>query len=224
MQRTDDRCFNTQPPEGGWDQDDDSSDKDKSFNTQPPEGGWTNHPASIRSLKSFNTQPPEGGWVMGIVFLIVVLLFQHTAARRRLASCALPKVRMPKFQHTAARRRLVLAPLARTCGYKCFNTQPPEGGWLFYGLFGLAVLGFQHTAARRRLGRFTDAALALNCFNTQPPEGGWIQLGATYANHQNVSTHSRPKAAGALRAEFDKFKAVSTHSRPKAAGICAMSI
>ncbi|WP_210400196.1 hypothetical protein, partial [Neisseria sp. HMSC056A04] len=37
--------------------------------------------------------------------------------------------------------------------------------------------------------------LYLNSFNTQPPEGGWaITIGA--GSFKNVSTHSRPKAAG----------------------------
>ncbi|WP_410000201.1 hypothetical protein [Neisseria sicca] len=79
------------------------------------------------------------------------MLFQHTAARRRLeTACRLTRTRT-RFQHTAARRRL--------------DTQPPEGGW---------VKKFQHTAARRRLGQ-----------------------GRIYpANRSDVSTHSRPKAAG----------------------------
>ena len=34
----------------------------------------------------------------------------------------------------------------------------------------------------------------------------------------NVSTHSRPKAAGALQGQGELFVQVSTHSRPKAAG------
>ena len=38
-------------------------------------------------------------------------------------------------------------------------------------------------------------------------------------NPYKVSTHSRPKAAGALkRLEISIERAVSTHSRPKAAG------
>ena len=55
----------------------------------------------------------------------------------------------------------------------CFNTQPPEGGWIYQ---------------RCNAGR-------LICFNTQPPEGGWKNL----LNPQIpflVSTHSRLKAAG----------------------------
>ena len=33
-------------------------------------------------------------------------------------------------------------------------------------------------------------------FNTQPPEGGWANLPATPPEVDQVSTHSRPKAAG----------------------------
>ena len=32
--------FNTQPPEGGWDQLCRQYVDDRRFNTQPPEGGW----------------------------------------------------------------------------------------------------------------------------------------------------------------------------------------
>ena len=79
-----DKCFNTQPPEGGWTNPDNwvprylvsthsrpkaagqsnalrSSDT-RSFNTQPPEGGWLTAIGRIGAKKCFNTQPPEGGW------------------------------------------------------------------------------------------------------------------------------------------------------------------
>ena len=39
----------------------------------------------------------------------------------------------------------------------------------------------------------------VGCFNSQPPEGGWIDVDQTRIL-SNVSTHSRPKAAGALNA------------------------
>ena len=55
------------------------------FNTQPPEGGWFLAQGPPRTLNRFNTQPPEGGW-QGIPCTASGLdLFQHTAARRRLA-------------------------------------------------------------------------------------------------------------------------------------------
>ena len=33
------------------------------FNTQPPEGGWQYAADQLNSEDCFNTQPPEGGWV-----------------------------------------------------------------------------------------------------------------------------------------------------------------
>ena len=37
------------------------------------------------------------------------------------------------------------------------------------------------------------------CFNTQPPEGGWSWDIGTHPFFRDVSTHSRLKAAGAIR-------------------------
>ena len=99
-------CFNTQPPEGGWDGLNTHSTRRKNgFNTQPPEGGWICFKSFAKSFLCFNTQPPEGGW----------------------APSSPLSPRSPLFQHTAARRRLDRANRA-TCKTYCFNTQPPEGG------------------------------------------------------------------------------------------------
>ena len=57
-----------------------------------------------------------------------------------------------------------------------------------------------------------------SCFNTQPPEGSWGQS-FDCAGFFEVSTHSRPKAAGRRRGTPHSAIAVSTHSRPKAAGV-----
>ena len=61
---------------------------------------------------------------------------------------------------------------------------------------------FQHTAARRRLA-------------SAPAK--------EQDNDSNVSTHSRPKAAGPLWRVAHLLDFVSTHSRPKAAGLCNIS-
>ena len=79
------------------------------------------------------------------------------------------------FQLTAARRRLGLA-VCNQRPSESFNSQPPEGGWQLY---------------RRKN---PDQ----NCFNSQPPEGGWDSQVASMRSN-DVSTHSRPKAAGWLR-------------------------
>ena len=80
--------------------------------------------------------------------------------------------------------------------FASFNTQPPEGGWAAGIHYCNGALQFQHTAARRRL----------------------VQSSAQNRNEVDVSTHSRPKAAGAGTGNTLTALEVSTHSRPKAAG------
>ena len=55
------------------------------------------------------------------------------------------------FQHTAARRRLASF-YNLSIMYLRFNTQPPEGGWIGTRERCRPPSEFQHTAARRRLG------------------------------------------------------------------------
>ena len=103
------------------------------------------------SLTGFNTQPPEGGWSRKNSKDGKNKKFQHTAARRRLAQRSYQTAKQFSFQHTAARRRLA-AEFQNPLFLSCFNTQPPEGGWL-------------PLLQTRRLSS--------GSFNTQPPEGGW---------------------------------------------------
>ena len=99
-----------------------------------------------------------------------------------------------------------------------FNTQPPKGGWV--------TTTCAHANGSKR-------------FNTQPPKGGWVQDQCA-DKLQQVSTHSRLKAAGAFcqcnarsdtgfntqppkggwtnAAATPRSQKVSTHSRLKAAG------
>ena len=76
-----------------------------------------------------------------------------------------------------------------------FNTQPPEGGWIFV----------------------PHVNFFISCFNTQPPEGGWLTGHRRFIIHA-VSTHSRLKAAGKQLEQQKNVTNVSTHSRLKAAG------
>ena len=80
----------------------------------------------------------------------VINWFQLTAARRRLDGLIDGQQQGGEFQLTAARRRLASAFEIIRHGF-CFNSQPPEGGWLI--------------ARSRPLGGYS--------FNSQPPEGGW---------------------------------------------------
>ena len=123
-------------------------------------------------------------------------MFQHTAARRRLAP-TFAAVLPAQCVSTHSRPKAAGAnPESRSDVSEGFNTQPPEGGWVCHLILINKNEMFQHTAARRRLVY------------------GWFQdMGKPI-----VSTHSRPKAAGdKIRcSEFEIV--VSTHSRPKAAG------
>ena len=122
------------------------------------------------------------------------LAFQHTAARRRLASMPLFAAASPSV---STHSRPKAAGVFRFCSQVNeigFNTQPPEGGW--------------------RRPRFAWQKIG---FNTQPPEGGWSGS-FDKVLPLAVSTHSRPKAAGKKIEELTGIRRVSTHSRPKAAG------
>ena len=99
------------------------------FNSQPPEGGWFQLHCKLFQPRGFNSQPPEGGWS---------------------------------------------ALLQLSCAKRCFNSQPPEGGWLQLRACHTPRVMFQLTAARRRLG----------------------DVGPANSVCGQVSTHSRPKAAG----------------------------
>ena len=123
----------------------------KCFNTQPPEGGWQGAVGKIALGAGFNTQPPEGGW-LGALLPAAILPPVSTHSRPKAAGLdnTILHLKLYGFQHTAARRRLV-GLMGEKSGYPCFNTQPPEGGWYQADNFQLTLQQFQHTAARRRL-------------------------------------------------------------------------
>ena len=104
-------------------------------------------------------------------------MFQHTAARRRLANVPMIFGRPSTFQHTAARRRLGYKHPKILCGFYIdvsTHSRPKAAGICF------------------RISPFEPTG-----FNTQPPEGGWFFGKQLSRDGLRVSTHSRPKAAGA---------------------------
>ena len=164
------------------------------FNTQPPEGGWGNRVGTGRQERCFNTQPPEGGWQGLPLQKCLSMLFQHTAARRRLAQSYKIVSKLSSFNTQPPEggwRRLNILRRRR----RRFNTQPPEGGWK-----GLV-----------------SKHIHVDSFNTQPPEGGWLVNGRQ--PHRLWSFNTQPPEGGWLRFKFaHDITVVSTHSRPKAAG------
>ena len=77
------------------------------FNSQPPEGGWQARLAAVQAVLGFNSQPPEGGWEWREQISFTLTQFQLTAARRRLVPQHTQGGAFLAFQLTAARRRLV---------------------------------------------------------------------------------------------------------------------
>ena len=151
------RCFNTQPPEGGWRVWYIPKKNRKLFQhtaarrrlgwatATVSRKRWFQHTAARRRLVkimqhsgiifSFNTQPPEGGWVQAAFDVDKEGSFNTQPP-----------------EGGWARRRVCPQRRAR------FNTQPPEGGWWIWTSRSCNGGMFQHTAARRRLGKNTGAA------------------------------------------------------------------
>ena len=120
------------------------------------------------------------------------------------------------FQHTAARRRL-LGRIPWRHRRASFNTQPPEGGCRSHHRARASRAGFNtqppEGGCRRRAAQRGPGA----GFNTQPPEGGCHSIRLSLQGLKPVSTHSRPKAAAGQALRWAMTDEVSTHSRPKAA-------
>ena len=130
-------------------------------------------------------------------------MFQHTAARRRLADIHQGIQNLSQFQHTAARRRL---------GIPLFSLKTPAG---FQHTAARRRLGtaaskqphlrwFQHTAARRRLGTSPKSCGATLWFQHTAARRRLVWAASQIGDHENVSTHSRPKAAGGINPAHDR--------------------
>ena len=122
----------------------------------------------------------------------------------------------------------------------CFNTQPPEGGWVGtwrnidfqmvstrsrpkaagcrYPSAKQAVFAFQHAAARRRLVLQTRCRFGQDMVSTRsrPKAAGFSGMPISSFTH---CFNTQPPEGGWARLELALLKAfVSTRSRPKAAG------
>ena len=197
-------CFNTQPPEGGWQRFLRPGALHIVSTHSRPKAAGSLKPLKLSWLKCFNTQPPEGGWLVLLCMIFPFTRFQHTAARRRLDTLPSSWAYAARVS-THSRPKAAGSVLQGPCTFqRRFNTQPPEGGWARQPAqsgfdrvsthsrpkaagstkqCSIVLCKFQHTAARRRLERLfskTDSTVF-------------------------VSTHSRPKAAGFSFSSVNKF-------------------
>ena len=83
---------------------------------------------------------------------------------------------------------------------------------------------FQHTAARRRLAGVGKNTAQILLFQHTAARRRLVTVLRNKKSSNNVSTHSRPKAAGKLLDARHASPFVSTHSRPKAAGCMKLSV
>ena len=143
------------------------------FNSQPPEGGWWRGTVTGTSvyIVSTHSRPKAAG--TACCPPTTALWFQLTAARRRLESASSSTASSSTFQLTAARRRLGGFDLVRLKSYIRFNSQPPEGGWLWPPLSVTDSKVSTHSRPKAA-GCCTDTRpKPASRFNSQPPEGGW---------------------------------------------------
>ena len=122
------------------------------FNTQPPEGGWAAYTMTEENEEKVSThsRPKAAGIINTEQFSF---FYVSTHSRPKAAGCLV--------DHFEEKKR-------------CFNTQPPEGGW-----------------AR---GRLYKTVFTLVSTHSRPKAAG-VTYYPKGQNHE-VSTHSRPKAAG----------------------------
>ena len=144
-----------------------------------------------------------------------IMLFQLTAARRRLGFQRLRLFRLPKFQLTAARRRLGLR-MCRLQPQKLFQLTAARRRLVSTVNAPNATCIFQLTAARRRLVCMSIESGAIRDFNSQPREGGWNDSSCGNSI-LGISTHSRAKAAGSL-VSVVQYQFRNFNSQPREGG------
>ena len=107
------------------------------------------------------------------------------------------------FQHTAARRRLAY-PLGMLFDELGFNTQPPEGGWQGFDVARLHQRGFNTQPPEGGWGcQCCKATMRVVSTHSRPKAAGLFILYCYFLFI--VSTHSRPKAAGIGRGNADRL-------------------
>ena len=141
--------------------------------------------------------------------------FQHTAARRRLACSKQTAQSKQKFQHTAARRRL-LDGIAAARGLDKVSTHSRPKAAAKNDRNRRVIIAFQHTAARRRLSSVVYESYADVAFqHTAARRRLAAQARQRISNPTFQHTAARRRLITILL--YMPPIDVSTHSRPKAA-------
>ena len=232
------RCFNTQPPEGGWlAAHRRMCRKTVSTHSHPKVAGTTcstnprkasfQHTATRRWLgrgrigtfdrPRFNTQPPEGGWIPNQQHQADDNQFQHTATRRWLATCDCSKC-VVAVVSTHSHPKVAGCEKGACRGGTFVSTHShPKVAGLAAGFNG-ADKGVSTHSHPKVAGAVADKREGDTEVSTHshPKVAGLTQQDLKI--YPSVSTHSHPKVAGTLPKTAFTIPTVSTHSHPKVAG------
>ena len=120
------------------------------FNTQPPEGGWAVDFRRLLGLFVSTHSRPKAAGSITPVTAGAGGVSTHSRPKAAGLGQTLDKLESEMFQHTAARRRLALQDTLYAYGYTVSTHSRPKAAGT--GVAATAPNGqFQHTAARRRL-------------------------------------------------------------------------
>ena len=147
------------------------SDNVVSTHSRPKAAGNPDDKPDDKPDVSTHSRPKAAG--QNMQSMPVDILFQLTAARRRLASSPSFAAFCAKFQLTAARRRLAIQIPIQIRIQIRFNSQPPEGGWSLCQYAAPSQSGFNSQPPEGGWGAGAVLVCQKPCFNSQPPEGGW---------------------------------------------------
>ena len=169
--------FNTQPPEGGCE--DDRGDR------RPPLVSTHSRPKAAAPYAALACLPDENNVSTHSRPKAAAFNPNKQIKKARVSTHSRPKAAAwketldgePIVVSTHSRPKAAASAGCHLCGDDDgFNTQPPEGGCC----------------------TTKSANQASCCFNTQPPEGGCLNYHKA-RERDKVSTHSRPKAAAPTR-------------------------
>ena len=168
-------CFNSQPPEGGWYSDDGAPIEVVAFQLTAARRRLGDRNRAASQVQVFQLTAARRRLATGNARDWTTEKFQLTAARRRLGLKGVSSRMIRQFQLTAARRRLDNW-WAGFFSSNCFNSQPPEGGWLDNIEQTKTEIVSTHSRPKAAGNCSKIKRIALHSFNSQPPEGGWVRV------------------------------------------------
>ena len=122
-------CFNSQPPEGGWDLFNNVFFRAAVSTHSRPKAAGSKNFLRAPDNSCFNSQPPEGGWLVPALYAKNPEIVS-THSRPKAAGISIK--RKSSLPPVSTHSRPKAAGGSDRCDQSAwcrFNSQPPEGGW-----------------------------------------------------------------------------------------------